>query len=88
MLWLIHAEAAQEEGLHNGAGSSAGHSVDQRGGNAAEHCFFAIPLVKTPASGRPPTFRQGLFNSSVWTVPASRSGVGRWCVERRRSRSR
>lgn len=43
--WVVHAAAAQEEGLGDVAVESARRYVNQEGANAAEHYPFAIQLV-------------------------------------------
>ncbi|MXW03405.1 MAG: energy transducer TonB [Holophagales bacterium] len=45
LFWAVHAAAAEEEGLHDVAVSSALRYVDQRNSNAAEHYGFALRLV-------------------------------------------
>lgn len=45
LFWAVHAAAAEEEGLHDVAVSSARRYVDQRNSNAAEHYGFALRLV-------------------------------------------
>ena len=45
LFWAVHAAAAEEEGLHDVAVSSARRYVDRRNSNAAEHYGFALGLV-------------------------------------------